>query len=119
MNIMQGYFRPEFLGRLTEIVPFSPITEQTVVRIFDIHLKGLLKLLAEQNITLEISPEVKQTIAMMGFNPQYGARPILGIIRKQLRHPLSKLIISGTIKSGDTVEVVIGVDGNPEFITKK
>jgi ATP-dependent Clp protease ATP-binding subunit ClpA len=56
---------------------------------------------------------------MMGFNPQYGARPILGIIRKQLRHPLSKLIISGTIKSGDTVEVVIGVDGNPEFITKK
>ena len=50
MDIMQNYFRPEFLGRLTEIVPFSPITEETVTRIFDIHLKGLLKLLEEQNI---------------------------------------------------------------------
>ena len=48
MDIMQNYFRPEFLGRLTEIVPFSPITEKTVTRIFEIHLKGLLKLLAEQ-----------------------------------------------------------------------
>jgi ATP-dependent Clp protease ATP-binding subunit ClpA len=118
MNIMQGYFRPEFLGRLTEIVPFSPITEKTVVRIFDIHLKGLLKLLGEQNITLSISPEVKQKIAMMGFNPQYGARPILGIIRKQLRHPLSKLIISGKVKSGDTVEVVVNENGEPDFIIK-
>jgi ATP-dependent Clp protease ATP-binding subunit ClpA len=118
MNIMQGYFRPEFLGRLTEIVPFSPITEKTVVRIFDIHLKGLLKLLNEQNITLSISPEVKQKIAMMGFNPQYGARPILGIIRKQLRHPLSKLIISGKVKSGDTVEVVINDSGAPDFVIK-
>ena len=42
---------------------------------------------------------------MMGYNPQYGARPVIGIIRKELRHPLSKLIISGKIKSGDTVEV--------------
>lgn len=116
MNIMQNYFRPEFLGRLTEIVPFSPITEETVTRIFDIHLKGLLKLLEEQDIKLNISPEVKRDIAMMGFNPQYGARPILGIIRKELRHPLSKLIISGQIKPGDTVEVQMK-DGKTEFIT--
>ena len=87
MEIMQNYFRPEFLGRLTEIVPFSPITEETVTRIFDIHLKGLLKLLEEQEIKLEISPEVKRQIAMMGYNPQYGARPVIGIIRKELRHP--------------------------------
>lgn len=105
MDIMQKYFRPEFLGRLTEIVPFSPITEDTVTRIFDIHLKGLLKLLDEQDITLRMSDEVKHNIAMRGFNPQYGARPVIGIIRKELRHPLSKLIISGQVKSGDTVEV--------------
>ena len=116
MDIMQNYFRPEFLGRLTEIVPFSPITEDTVTRIFDIHLKGLLKLLEEQDIQLSISPEVKREIAMMGFNPQYGARPLIGTIRKQLRHPLSKLIISGKIKSGDTVEVRMK-DGEPEFVT--
>ena len=116
MDIMQNYFRPEFLGRLTEIVPFSPITEETVTRIFDIHLKGLLKLLEEQDIKLEIDPETKRAIAMMGYNPQYGARPVIGIIRKELRHPLSKLIISGQIKSGDTVQVRMK-EGVPEFVT--
>lgn len=120
MDIMQGYFRPEFLGRLTEIVPFSPITEKTVVDIFNIHLKGLIKLLAEQNITLELTDEARKTIALRGFNPQYGARPILGIIRKELRHPLSKKIIAGEIKNGATVRVVLDKDGNPEFqITNK
>ena len=106
MEIMQDYFRPEFLGRLTEIVPFSPITEDTVTRIFDIHLRGLMKLLDEQEISLEIDPESKKKIAMMGFNPEYGARPILGIIRKQLRNPLSKMIISGQLKAGDKVRLV-------------
>ena len=105
LEIMQGHFRPEFLGRLTEIIPFSPITEKIVTMIFDIHLKGLLKLLEEQNITLTIENEAKQTIAMSGFNAQFGARPIIGIIRKELRRPLSKMIISGKIKNGDKIQV--------------
>ena len=118
MEIMQQYFRPEFLARLTEIVPFSPITEQTVVKIFDIHLKGLLKLLAEQEIRLEMSDEVKANIAMRGFDPQYGARQIIGNIRKELRHPLSKLIISGKVKGGDTVVVSLS-DGEVSFQVKQ
>jgi ATP-dependent Clp protease ATP-binding subunit ClpA len=60
--------------------------------------------------------EEKRTIAMKGYNPQYGARPILGIIRKELRNPLSKLIISGEIKAGDTVQVSIQ-DDNTVFKT--
>lgn len=103
MDLMQGHFRPEFLGRLTEIVPFAPITEQTVVRIFDIHLKNLMKQLEEQHIALEIDDETRRAVAMNGFNPQYGARPIIGIIRKMLRRPLSTLIIQGKVKSGDKV----------------
>ena len=114
LEIMQGHFRPEFLGRLTEIIPFSPITEKIVTMIFDIHLKGLLKLLEEQNITLTIDDEAKRTVAMSGFNAQFGARPIIGIIRKELRRPLSKMIISGKIKSGDKVALSIK-DGNIEF----
>ena len=105
MTIMQDYFRPEFLGRLTEIVPFSPITPATVTRIFSIHLKGLVKLLTEQNINFKIDDETKQAIAMLEFSPQFGARPIIGTIRKELRRPLSKMIISGKLKPGDTVEV--------------
>ena len=118
MDIMQGYFRPEFLARLTEIVPFSPITDKTVTSIFDIHLKGLLKLLAEQDITLELTPEARQTIALRGYNQQYGARPVLGIIRKELRHPISKMMISGAIKPGDHIVVGLDEEGNPDIQVK-
>lgn len=103
MDIMQGHFRPEFLGRLTEIVPFAPISEHTVVRIFDIHLRNLMKQMDEQHISLQMDDETKRAIAMSGFNPQYGARPIIGTIRKQLRRPISTLIIQGKVKSGDNV----------------
>ncbi|MBP3258236.1 MAG: ATP-dependent Clp protease ATP-binding subunit [Bacteroidales bacterium] len=118
MDIMQGYFRPEFLARLTEIVPFSPITDKTVTAIFDIHMKGLLKLLAEQNITLELTPEARKTIALRGYNQQYGARPVLGIIRKELRHPLSKKIIAGEIKAGDHVVADLGQNDEIVFNIK-
>ena len=115
MDIMQGYFRPEFLARLTEIVPFSPITDKTVTAIFDIHMKGLLKLLKEQDITLELTPEARETIALRGYNQQYGARPVLGIIRKELRHPISKMMIAGKIKPGDHIVVGLDKDGNPDI----
>ena len=118
MDIMQGYFRPEFLARLTQIVPFSPITDKTVAQIFDIHMKGLLKLLGEQNITLELTPEARQTIALRGYNQQYGARPVLGIIRKELRHPISKMMIAGKIKSGDHIIVGLDESENPTFDIK-
>lgn len=112
MEIMQQYFRPEFLGRLSEIIPFRPITEQTVTKIFGIHLKGLLKLLEEQEIKLEISDESMTKIAMMGFNPQFGARPVIGTIRKEIRNPLSKMIVAGKVKAGDTVELKIDENTN-------
>ena len=116
MDIMQGYFRPEFLARLTEIVPFSPITDKTVVHIFDIHLKGLLKLLEEQNITLTLTPEAREKIALRGYNQQYGARPIIGIIRKELRHPISKMMIAGDVKAGDNIVVEADKDGQAVFV---
>lgn len=103
LEVMQGHFRPEFLARLTEIVPFSPITTEMIERIFSIHIKNLLKMLHEQNIELEISESAKKYVTSVGFNAHYGARPILGIIRKEIRRPLSKLIISGEVNSGDKV----------------
>lgn len=103
LEVMQGQFRPEFLARLTEIVPFSPITEEMIDRIFDIHIKNLLKTLNEQNVELEIDETARKYVTKVGFNAHYGARPILGIIRKEIRRPLSKLIISGDINPGDKV----------------
>ena len=102
---MEGYFRPEFLGRLTEIVPFAPITDKMLSSIFNIHLSSLCKQLEEQHIKLVIDQESKDHIAKIGFNPRYGARTIIGTIRSELRRPLSKLIISGQLKPSDTVTV--------------
>ena len=57
-------------------------------------------------------------IALRGYNQQYGARPVLGIIRKELRNPISKMLIAGKVKSGDTIEVQLDENGNPKFEVK-
>ena len=115
LEVMQGQFRPEFLARLTEIIPFSPITPEMIDRIFDIHIQNLLKSLKEQNISLAIDDSARRYITKVGFNAHYGARPILGIIRKEIRRPLSKLIIAGDINAGDEV-VMKYDDGKKEML---
>ncbi|HZY38740.1 MAG TPA: ATP-dependent Clp protease ATP-binding subunit [Mucilaginibacter sp.] len=105
MEIMTKYFRPEFLARLTEIVPFAPISEKSIVRIFDIQMKGLLELLDKQGIKFEIADDAKQFLALNGFTPKYGARQISSVIRNQIRRPISRYIISGELKKGQTVSV--------------
>lgn len=112
MEIMSNYFRPEFLGRLTEIVPFAPINKENVVKIFDIHMKSLYKSLKDKGISLEMDQKVKEKLAMSGFSPKYGARPIVGVIRSQLRRPLSKMIISDEIKRGSAVHLTSGENEN-------
>lgn len=103
LEVMQGQFRPEFLARLTEILPFSPITEEMICKIFDIHIKNLIKTLNAQDIRLEIDASAREYITKVGFNTHYGARPVLGIIRKEIRRPLSKMIIAGDVTAGDIV----------------
>ncbi|MBC9930205.1 AAA family ATPase [Chitinophaga qingshengii] len=97
MELMARHFRPEFLGRLTEIVPFGPIRQENVEKIFDIHLQHLLQLLQQQEITLTVTPAARQHLAMMGYSPRYGARPLREVIRGQLRKPLSRMIIDGSL----------------------
>lgn len=108
MEIMGNYFRPEFLGRLTEIVPFAPISKKNALKIFEIHLKKeFMDLLKNINIQVEIPMETKLYLAENGYNAKYGARPIKSIIRSHLRRPLAKKIISGEVQGGDTIKVVI------------
>ncbi len=105
MEIMSNYFRPEFLARLTEIVPFAPINKDNVVKIFEIHLKGLYKVLDDKGIKIEITDDAKEKLALSGYSPKYGARPIVGVIRNQLRRPLSRMIIAGKLTRGSMVRV--------------
>lgn len=108
MEIMSNYFRPEFLGRLTEIVPFAPISKENALKIFEIHLKReFTDLLKNINVEVDIPMEIKLYLAQNGYNAKYGARPIKSIIRSHLRRPLAKKIISGEVKDGDKMIVII------------
>jgi|WetSurMetagenome_2_1015567.scaffolds.fasta_scaffold00238_21 ATP-dependent Clp protease ATP-binding subunit ClpB len=111
MEIMADYFRPEFLGRLTEIVPFAPIGKEIIVKILDIHLKGLYKMLELQGLELHIDEMAKETLAMSGFTPKYGARPLIGVIRNELRRPLSRKIITGEVTRGNKINVTADKEG--------
>jgi ATP-dependent Clp protease ATP-binding subunit ClpA len=111
-TIMKQYFRPEFLGRLTEIVPFAPINKNNLVKIFDIQLKELVEALEKQGINMVISEEAKIKLANNGFTPEYGARQIASEISNQLSRPISKYIISGELKKGNTVNIDITADSN-------
>ena len=115
IEIMTKYFRPEFLARLTEVVPFSPINESSLVRIFEIQLKGLLEALDKQGIEFSISDEAKKMLAMNGFTPKYGARQISGVIRNQLRKPISKYIISGQVQKGNQINVSLNKEKDSEI----
>ena len=114
IEIMAKYFRPEFLARLTEIVPFAPISEDNVVKILEIQMKSLLESLTKLNITLELSEEAKSKIALTGFTPKYGARQISGVIRTFLRRPISKMIVSGEVVKGNNIKV--DLDENKELL---
>lgn len=114
MEIMAQYFRPEFLARLTEIVPFAPISEDNVIKIFDIHLRSLTDLLDKQGIRLHLTPEARKTIAMQGFTPKYGVRPLKGVIRNLLRRPVSRMIISGEASKGAVID--LGTNDSGEVV---
>ncbi len=105
IEIMASKFRPEFLGRLTEIVPFAPMKQEIVRGILDIQLKSLYSALDKQGIKLNISKEALDYIAEQGFTPAYGARPLAGVIRTLLRRTLSKKIIAGEIKTGTIIDL--------------
>ena len=111
MDLMSRNFRPEFLARLTEIVPFAPISEENAVRIFNIHLRGLTDLLTKQGIILDLTPAATEHLALSGFSPRYGARPLKGVIRSQLRRPISQMIIAGELGKDHTLKIDMGEEG--------
>ena len=108
MEVMARYFRPEFLARLSEIVPFSPINENILLQIFDIQFLNFSKLLEKQNIRIVLTDDARYMLAHKGFDPRYGARQVSGMIRTYLRRPISRLIIEGKLDSGKTLSVGLG-----------
>ena len=106
IEVMSEYFRPEFLGRLTEVVPFSPITEAVAQDIFLLHISKLQQQLqVQKNISLSLTEEALHYLSNKGYSQKYGARPIAGIIRNYLKKAISKFIVAQQVKEGETLKV--------------
>ena len=108
---LKNYFRPEFLNRIDDIVVFSPLTEEQVIKITELSMKALEARLADRNITLELTDDAKKFIASEAYDPNYGARPVKRYIQRNIETKLAEMIIKGDVADGDRVEIAAGEDG--------
>lgn len=110
MGELKKQFRPEFLNRIDDIIVFHSLNKEHISKIVKLMCKTLIKRLEDMNIRLEMSEEATNLIAKSGFDLEYGARPLKRSIQKELENELSELILRGTIKSGDIVDVTVKED---------
>jgi len=111
---MRAYFRPEFLNRVDDTIIFHSLGLEELKKIVDIQLGRLHKLLGDKKINLTLTEAAKASLAIEGYDPVFGARPLKRIIQRSLQDPLAMKILDGTIKEGETVVVDVR-DGVMEF----
>ncbi|HEV2629411.1 MAG TPA: ATP-dependent chaperone ClpB [Pseudolabrys sp.] len=105
MAVVRSAFRPEFLNRVDEIILFHRLKRTEMGRIVDIQMVRLQKLLDDRKITLVLEPSARDWLADKGWDPAYGARPLKRVIQKSVQDPLAEMILAGTVKDGETVNV--------------
>ena len=111
---MKKAFRPEFLNRIDETIVFSHLSKEEIRQIVDLMLKDLFKRLAEKELNIEVSDEVKDHLAESGYSEAYGARPLRRLIQRKMEDSLAEEILSGKYSKGDTIKVTL-VDGKISF----
>jgi ATP-dependent Clp protease ATP-binding subunit ClpB len=111
MAVVRASFRPEFLNRVDEIILFHRLQRSEMVKIVDIQMRRLAKLLEERKITLVLEPAAREWLADKGWDPAYGARPLKRVIQKNVQDPLAELILSGQVRDGEKVAVSAGRQG--------
>ena len=102
---VERHFRPEFLNRIDEILTFSRLTRDGLVKIVDLQLDRVRARLAEKNLSLEVSDEAKRKLVDEVVDHPYGARPLKRLIQKKIQDPLAGDLIAEVFKPGDTVRV--------------
>ena len=113
LDLLKQTVRPEFLNRIDDIIMFTPLSKTDIKKIVSLQLKGLSKMLAKQQITLDATEEAIDYIAKLGYDPQYGARPVKRVIQKEILNNLSKDILSGKV----AVDSIILLDSfNDEIV---
>ena len=102
---LRGYFKPEFLNRIDDIIIFKALTQDQIESIVKLHIDMLNKRLARQKITIEVTKPTLDNLAIEGYDPAYGARPLRRLIDQKIETPLAHAIVSGEIKEGGVFKV--------------
>jgi len=110
MEVVGGYFRPEFVNRIDDIVVFHPLGKEQIRSIAGIQLESLRSRLANAELGLEVSVEVLDAIGEAGFDPVFGARPLKRVIQQRIENPLSQKILKGDYVAGSTVNIQLDGD---------
>jgi len=118
LEALRKHFRPEFLNRVDEIIVFHSLSEEDLKMIVDIQLERLRSRLAERRITLELTEEAKAHLALAGYDPVYGARPLKRAIQREIETPLSRLILKGEVRDVSFIQAALGPHGTIEFSTR-
>jgi ATP-dependent Clp protease ATP-binding subunit ClpB len=108
---VKRHFRPEFVNRLDEVLVYKALERAQVHAIVDVQLARLAKRMAEQDLTLELTPAAKDALAEEGWDPEYGARPLKRAIQRRLENKLAESILSQKLLPGDTALFDFGEDG--------
>jgi ATP-dependent Clp protease ATP-binding subunit ClpB len=105
LSELRKFFRPEFLNRIDEIVRFDPLSREDLDKIVDIQIARVERTLTDRKITIAVSPEAKQYLARVGYDEDFGARPLKRAIQRHILDPLAEEVLKGSLKPGDRVQV--------------
>ncbi len=114
LGLLKQTVRPEFINRIDEIVMFTPLTNDNIAQIVSLQLKSVTKMLAQQGITMDATPEAIEYLSQKGYDPQFGARPVKRVIQREVLNQLSKEILAGNIKT-ESIILLDAFDGQLVF----
>lgn len=114
LGLLKQTVRPEFINRIDDIVMFTPLSSANIHEIVGLQLKSVTKLLAQQNITLDATPDAIDYLSKKGYDPDFGARPVKRVIQKEVMNELSKQILSGKVTT-DSIILLDSFDGHLVF----
>ncbi|HIY42333.1 MAG TPA: AAA family ATPase, partial [Candidatus Nocardiopsis merdipullorum] len=105
MDVVRATFKPEFLNRLDDLIMFDALSTEDLTRIVDLQVDKLAKRLGDRRLVLEVTPGAREWLALAGYDPNYGARPLRRLVQSAIGDPLARELLSGELTEGDRVLV--------------
>ena len=115
MAVVRSTFKPEFLNRLDDVIIFDSLSTEELTQIVDLQIARLARRLADRRLSLTVTPAAKEWLAVTGFDPVYGARPLRRLIQSAIGDQLARKLLAGEILDG--AEVVVDVDASSDSLT--